>query len=142
MTVNGENESAAQDVSIHAGTYYTSVDTGVANCRLVVEDADNVVKGKAIITHRPLYLTAAVKEVELSYGQDMQEAIEGMSGLIGLVNGDGSMAGEADTGLVADETVSELPGATLRLENGMDKNLYVNNNLKVIVPNLSEEKQY
>ena len=139
VTVNGENESTAQDVSIHAGTYYTSVDTGVANCRLVVEDADNVVKGKAIITHRPLYLTAAVKEVELSYGQNMQEAIEGMSGLIGLVNGDGSMAGEADTGLVADETVSELPGATLRLENGMDKNLYVNNNLKVIVPKLSEE---
>lgn len=146
VVVNEQNEAQAQNVTVAAGIYYTTVDgDGTANYQLVVEEGANEIKDQdvATITHRPLYLTSANKEpVSLSYGQNLKTAIEKMTGLVALCNGNGVVPEEvqgvnaSETGLVGNEQVTVLPGATA------PETLYVNENVyKAIVPNITNENK-
>lgn len=146
VVVNEQNEAQAQNVTVAAGIYYTTVDgDGTANYQLVVEEGANEIKDQdvATITHRPLYLTCANAEaVSLSYGQNLKTAVEKMTGLVALCNGNGVVPEEVqgvnapETGLVGNEQVTVLPGATA------PETLYVNeNDYKAIVPNIINENK-
>ena len=133
----------AKDFTVTPGTYYASAekDTGeaaTANIQLTVDESANTVEDKDIITitHRPLYLKAG--NTKLVYGQNMKTAIEGMTGLITLLNGNGA-TNNPDSGLVGNETAPALPGATI---TGTDEKLHVSVNdedFTVIVPALVDD---
>ncbi|WP_278883894.1 hypothetical protein [[Ruminococcus] torques] len=143
VAVNEQKKAQPQNVTVAAGIYYTTVDgNGTANYQLVVEEGQNVVQNAATITHRPLYLTSANKEpVELSYGQDLKIAIEKMTGLVALCNGNGVVeevqgVNPSETGLVGNDQITVLPGATA------PETLHVNEAAyKVIVPNIKNENK-
>lgn len=146
VVVNEQNEAQAQNVTVAAGIYYTTVDgDGTANYQLVVKEGANEIKDQdvATITHRPLYLTSANKEpVSLSYGQNLKTAIEKMTGLVALCNGNGVVPEEvqgvnpSETGLVGNDQVTVLPGATA------PETLYVKEEAyKAIVPNITNENK-
>lgn len=131
VMADADKKEKAQDVTVNAGTYYSTVENGMANTQLEVKDTDNKIAGKATINYRPLYLTAETAEPELAYGQDMKTAIEGKTGLVTLLNGNG--ASGDNTGLVTGEQAPELPGATIE---GGDSRLYVGSHT-IIVPNIT-----
>lgn len=132
-----------QNVTVAAGIYYTTVEgNGTANYQLVVEEGQNVVQNAATITHRPLYLTSANAEtVSLAYGQNLKTAIEEMTGLVALCNGNGVVeevqgVNPSETGLVGNDQITVLPGATA------PETLHVNEAAyKVIVPNIKNENK-
>ena len=106
-----------QNVTVAAGIYYMTVEgNGTANYQLVVEEGQNVVQHVATITHRPLYLTSANAEtVSLAYGQNLKTAIEEMTGLVALCNGNGAVeevqgVNPSETGLVGNDQITVLPG--------------------------------
>ena len=106
-----------QNVTVAAGIYYMTVEgNGTANYQLVVEEGQNVVQNVATITHRPLYLTSANAEtVSLAYGQNLKTAIEEMTGLVALCNGNGAVeevqgVNPSETGLVGNDQITVLPG--------------------------------
>ena len=132
-----------QNVTVAAGIYYMTVEgNGTANYQLVVEEGQNVVQNVATITHRPLYLTSANAEtVSLAYGQNLKTAIEEMTGLVALCNGNGAVeevqgVNPSETGLVGNDQITVLPGATA------PETLHVNEAAyKVIVPNITNENK-
>lgn len=132
-----------QNVTVAAGIYYMTVEgNGTANYQLVVEEGQNVVQNVATITHRPLYLTSANAEtVSLAYGQNLKTAIEEMTGLVALCNGNGVVeevqgVNPSETGLVGNDQITVLPGATA------PETLHVNEAAyKVIVPNITNENK-
>ena len=138
VAVDSEKNPIAKDITITPGTYYAisktdTGDTATANTQLKIEESANIVEEIATITHRPLYLKAG--NTELIYGQNMKTAVEGMSDLITLLNGNGATV-DPDSGLVGNETAPVLPGATI---TGTDEKLYVSvddEDFKVIVPAL------
>ena len=130
-------------MTVAAGIYYMTVEgNGTANYQLVVEEGQNVVQNVATITHRPLYLTSANAEtVSLAYGQNLKTAIEEMTGLVALCNGNGAVeevqgVNPSETGLVGNDQITVLPGATA------PETLHVNEAAyKVIVPNITNENK-
>ena len=104
-------------MTVAAGIYYMTVEgNGTENYQLVVEEGQNVVQNAATITHRPLYLTSANAEtVSLAYGQNLKTAIEEMTGLVALCNGNGVVPEEVqgvnslETGLVGNDQITVLP---------------------------------
>lgn len=144
VAVNEQNEAQPQNVTVAAGIYYMTVEgNGTENYQLVVEEGQNVVQNAATITHRPLYLTSANAEtVSLAYGQNLKTAIEEMTGLVALCNGNGVVPEEVqgvnslETGLVGNDQITVLPGATA------PETLHVNEAAyKVIVPNITNENK-
>lgn len=144
VAVNEQNEAQPQNVTVAAGIYYMTVEgNGTENYQLVVEEGQNVVQNAATITHRPLYLTSANAEtVSLAYGQNLKTAIEEMTGLVALCNGNGVVPEEVqgvnslETGLVGNDQITVLPWATA------PETLHVNEAAyKVIVPNITNENK-
>lgn len=152
ITVNANTESAdvaadetgnviAQNVEIPAKTYYTTVesDTGVANRQLVVEKGeDNIVESVAKITYRPIYLTAKDVNVSLMYGQDLKTALEEQTVSLELLNDNGSIVSDPDSGVIGEQQPS-LPGATI---SGDDTRLSVGEHQNIVIPNITEENRF
>lgn len=143
VAADENNNPTAQDVTIEAGTYYTTVESGAANCQLVVGDTDNIVQNVGTITRRPLYLTASGEIFEVPYGQNIKDAVEGSdTALVKLIGGTGAVpeGPESDgSGLVGSDSVADIPGATIE---GGDTRLEVRNELfKIIIPNITDENR-
>ena len=131
-----KTKAVAQDVKIDAGTYYTTVESGTANRQLVVDDTDNIVSGVAVITHRPVYLTAQGIKISLMYGQNLKTGVESQQVYSKLLNDKGSRDGEIDSGVVGDEKLSSLPGLTI---TGEDTRLSVGRSHVVLIPNITDK---
>lgn len=139
VAVDSEKKPIAKNITITPGTYYAIAktdtgDTTTATTQLKVEESANIVEKIATIMHRPLYLAAG--NTELVYGQNMKTAVEGMTGLITLLNENGAVADDPDSGLAGNETAPVLPRATI---TGADEKLYISDGLKVIVPALTDD---
>lgn len=132
-----------QDVTIAKGIYYAEAESEeiTANYKLDLQDnADNIVKDKAIITRRPVYVTSKNASVELEYGQDISTAVKNMDGLVELCGQKGERPGDKSdkTGVVGRDTITSLPSAALDIP---ETRILVKGYENSICPDITDENK-
>lgn len=132
----------AKDVRVEIGEYKSTNESSLANYLLKVTDENDLVAGIATINYRPLYVTAKGCDIKsFEYGQNIKDAVERTAGLITLENSTGYIEKDPSSGLVNNDKVSELPGATID-GNGEFIRLEVQDDpFNIVKPDITEQNR-
>lgn len=142
VAINEAGNVIAKDITIEGGEYKSTNETSPANYLLKVSDGNNIVKGKATINYRPLYVTAKDCDTKsFEYGQNIKDAVKRAAGLIRLENTTGYIKKDPNSGLVNNDSVSELPGATIDGDGEFIRLEVQDDPFNIVKPDITEENR-